>query len=113
MTDYTKLIERLRNTPNWQRESYGDWKQGTVHYDRAPFEAADAIEALLDRVEKAEKDAERYRWLRDTGTQGFSNGVPQRGVTIAMDGSVKLHFVYWMTQQQLDKSIDEAMEASK
>ena len=68
---------------------------------------------LLDRLEKAEKDAERYRWLRDTGTQGFSNGVPQRGVTIAMDGSVKLHFVYWMTQQQLDKSIDEAMEASK
>ena len=66
-----------------------------------------------DRLEKAEQDAERYRWLRDTGTQGFSNGVPQRGVTIAMDGSVKLHFVYWMTQQQLDKSIDEAMEASK
>jgi hypothetical protein len=75
---HTELIERLRNTPNWQRESYGNWKDGTVHYDRAPFEAADAIEALqstLARIEKkvdyliAERDAlkldaERYRKVK-------------------------------------------------
>lgn len=92
-------------------ENYGHPSRPLAEFIAAANPAA--ILALLDRLEKAEKDAERYRWLRDTGTQGFSNGVPQRGVTIAMDGSVKLHFVYWMTQQQLDKSIDEAMEASK
>lgn len=59
MTDYTKLIERLNNTPNWQRESYGDWKQGTVHYDRAPFEAADAIEALQAECSEHKENAMR------------------------------------------------------
>lgn len=76
-------------------------------------ESADAIDALLDRLEAAEKDAERYRWLRDTGSNGFSDGVPQRGLTVATEGSVKLHFAYWMTAEQFDKTIDAAMEASK
>ena len=40
------LVERLRNTPNWKREEYGDYKSAMVHYDRAPFEAADRIEEL-------------------------------------------------------------------
>jgi hypothetical protein len=40
------LIQHLRNTPNWQREAYADWKTGTAVYDRAPFEAADALERL-------------------------------------------------------------------
>ena len=40
------LVKRLRNTPNWKREEYGDYKSAMVHYDRAPFEAADRIEEL-------------------------------------------------------------------
>jgi hypothetical protein len=40
------LCARLRNTPNWLRQEFGPWKDATSHYDRAPFEAADAIEAL-------------------------------------------------------------------
>lgn len=40
------LVQRLRNTPNWRRESYGHWKDMTSEYDRAPFEAADEIERL-------------------------------------------------------------------
>ena len=44
------LVKRLRNTPNWKREEYGDYKSAMVHYDRAPFEAADRIEELEDTL---------------------------------------------------------------
>lgn len=40
------LVERLRDTPNWMRESYGSWKDCVLKYDRAPFEAADELEVL-------------------------------------------------------------------
>lgn len=40
------IVERLRDTPNWMRESWGCWKDCTTQYDRAPFEAADEIERL-------------------------------------------------------------------
>lgn len=47
------LVKRLRDTPNWMRESFGSWKDcGVLKYDRAPFEAADALERLT-----AERDA--------------------------------------------------------
>jgi hypothetical protein len=44
--DALPLIERLRNTPNWMRESYGSWKDCVLTYDRSPFEAADELERL-------------------------------------------------------------------
>ena len=40
------LVERLRDAPNWMRESYGSWKDCVLKYDRAPFEAADELEVL-------------------------------------------------------------------
>jgi hypothetical protein len=40
------LVERLRDTPNWMRESYGSWKDCVLKYDRAPFEAADELERI-------------------------------------------------------------------
>jgi hypothetical protein len=55
MSQHDDLIARLRNTPNWQRESFEHWKVATCVYDRAPFEAADAIAALV-----AERDALRH-----------------------------------------------------
>ncbi len=38
------LVARLRNTPNWLREEYGHYKDGLKVFDRAPFEAAEALE---------------------------------------------------------------------
>lgn len=40
------LVKRLRDTPNWMREGFQDWKDNVRTYDRAPFEAADRIEEL-------------------------------------------------------------------
>jgi hypothetical protein len=42
--EQVNLITRLRNTPNWLREEYGHYKDGLKVFDRAPFEAADALE---------------------------------------------------------------------
>ena len=44
--DTEDLPQRLRDTPNWMRESFGSWKDCVLKYDRAPFEAADEIERL-------------------------------------------------------------------
>lgn len=44
------IIDRLRNTPNWQRESFDHWKSATCVYDRAPFDAADEIARLREQV---------------------------------------------------------------
>ena len=41
------LIARLRNTPNWMREGFQNWKDNVRTYDTAPFEAADRIEQLV------------------------------------------------------------------
>jgi hypothetical protein len=47
------LIKRLRNAPNWMREEFGSWKSVRWIYDRAPLEAADEIEKLLEVIEMA------------------------------------------------------------
>lgn len=65
------LVERLRNTPNWMREGFQDWKDNTMVYDRAPFEAADEITALRARLEAVEKERDeglRFELVR------FENG---------------------------------------
>jgi hypothetical protein len=56
MTD--DLVKRLRDTPNWMREGFQDWKDNVRTYDRAPFEAADRIEELEAKLTKAVDDLE-------------------------------------------------------
>lgn len=58
----------MHSTPNWYRESFGDWK-GSVHTcDRAPKDATTMLRAYAERLrqdDKDAKDAARYRWLRE------------------------------------------------
>ena len=66
------LIARLRNTPNWMREGFQNWKDNVRTYDTAPFEAAARIEqlvatneALTEQLAAARQDAkeaETYAW---------------------------------------------------
>ncbi len=60
-----------------------------------------AIIELINRVEKAEKDAGRYRWLRDSEWEMFT------------DRWLCEHDIYGEGQDQLGAAIDTAMEASK
>ena len=75
----TDIVERLRATPNWQRESFDHWKTATSVYDRAPFEAADEIERLR-------KDAARYRRLRENWIE--CNELSFAGRLAALDARV-------------------------
>ena len=54
------LLKRLRNTPNWMREEYAHYKDGLKVFDRAPFEAAYALEAQAAEITRlrAERNAE-------------------------------------------------------
>lgn len=51
------LVERLRDTPNWMRESYGSWKDCVLKYDRTPFEAADELERIRAHLGCEGRDA--------------------------------------------------------
>ncbi len=42
----SQIVKRLRDTPNWLRESFADWKSCVTKYDRTPFDAADLLEKL-------------------------------------------------------------------
>lgn len=54
------IVERLQAPANWLRQDRGvTWKEATNQYDRAPFDAADAI--LYLRSELA--DARRAGWI--------------------------------------------------
>ena len=56
-----ELIARLRNTPNWMREGFQNWKDNVRTYDTAPFEAAARIEQLVATNEALTK--ERDQWV--------------------------------------------------
>lgn len=74
------------------------------------------ILALLDRVERAEKDAERYRWLRSPDTD-VSLVIDKRTGWVPPDEHVEgvggYHTYEYRAGEELDTAIDSAMEASK
>ena len=67
-----------------------------------------AILSLLDRLEKAEKDAERYRWLREryTAVDFDWEESGQQAVIFTSDD-------FPVATASCDETIDRAMEASK
>lgn len=66
------LVKRLRKTPNWKREEYGDYKSAMVHYDRAPFEAADRIEELEAKNKRLNEQMDA---IEEMGTESL-NALP-------------------------------------
>ena len=73
-----------------------------------------AILELLDRLDKAEKDAERYRWLRDKADYlRPPEGSPQVLITDEFGEPISLGRDAYPQGNELDAAIDAAMEASK
>ena len=73
-------------------------------------------DALLDRLEKSEKDAERYRWLRSPDTD-VSLVIDKRTGWVPPDEHVEgvggYHTYEYRAGEELDAALDSAMEASK
>lgn len=83
--------------------------QGQDSLPLAKFYAAanpEAIISLLDYVESLERDAARYRYLRDDG-EGFDISVLERDTE---DGEL---WVHGYPPEELDDAIDAAMGESK
>ncbi len=53
--EFREYIKKLRDTPNWSRETYGDYKNSTSVYDRTPFEVADMLEKRLSLLQSKDK----------------------------------------------------------
>jgi len=111
------LINRLRNTPNWLRESFGSYKEMTSHYDRAPFEAADMLErnaALQAQVEALREAVRDYNSFLRT----FHSIASRQGectnwnfLPDMIGASLKKHHATWLTTQlDADAAIDAARE---
>lgn len=64
------------------------------------------ILALISRLRAAEKDAERYRWIRDTHNIGGC-------VTVMSDYDRTVDQVFGFENGNFDEAIDAAMEKSK
>ena len=71
------LVKRLRDTPNWKRETFWDYKSATSVYDPAPFEAAEA------RIEELE--AERDEALNQLDSARHSVNVLEKRVAKAVE----------------------------
>ena len=68
------IVQRLRDTPNWRKESFGSWKDCVSTYDRAPFEAADEIERLRALATQPPQDerGQELKWCPGCG-EGVTN----------------------------------------
>ena len=67
------LVKRLRDTPNWMREGFQDWKDNVRTYDRAPFEAADRIEELEGKLARLVRKIEGLEALRPVWAHGWTD----------------------------------------
>lgn len=98
-----ELLADLRSRIN---PAYQDMR-GTESYERK--QCADAIEALMGRLEKAEKDARRYQVLRNPPYS--DNWGDVYAMTFQRTGDMPLK------EEELDAAVDRliyaAMEASK
>lgn len=63
-------------------------------------------------VRGLEADAARYRFLRESGETGGVGVNKQRGITIANNERVLVHFIYWTDRIGFDTAIDTAIAAT-
>jgi hypothetical protein len=62
------LVAALRNTPNWHRETFGDWKDMSYVGDNSPFKAADMLECLASQLAVQKRDtSEVIIWRNQNG----------------------------------------------
>jgi hypothetical protein len=72
--------------------------------------ATEAIKELKGRLEEAERDAARYRWLREGRLmrQGQDVGVGSR-LILESPLRARMEFKFWCTPEELDTAIDAAI----
>lgn len=92
--DLLALVDALRAERDEARTEAGAWEATAQHH----YKEARALEK---RLAEAERDAVRYRWLRDNKFSG-------PGVWVDSDDGIR-HFI----GEQADRTVDAAMEGGK
>jgi len=90
------IVERLRTRPT-----------GDPYLHMMVHEAADEIERLRAEVAGLREDAERYRWLRDPHNQDCHS------VGKCAPGIERYEAIDWLYDDELDVSIDAAIDAAR
>lgn len=116
-----KTLEQLASTAEeWISSRYGvvrghpEWRALVEAFEAGQASARAACRAeALEEAAQDKADAAAYRWLRDHGNPSNDPINPQRGLTLAVDGAVKLHMVFWCTREQLDDAIAAAIREMK
>lgn len=91
--DVQKAIQMLLNFPQFFSTDGGThWLSGP-HADPELVKAAALLESQARRIAELEKDAARYRWLRESGAAVDDSGL-------------------WKRNRRLDYTIDAALQAS-
>lgn len=85
--------------------------------DLEPSQFSDCMEYLIDRLRQAEKDAARYRWLRQQPCSGWEvDGDETSHIGVTMwrnDGFDNCNSGESLSGGQMDAAIDEAMQCNK
>lgn len=93
------LIDRLNNEADLCRNDGAD-------------DIANLLGEAVAALESREKDAERYRWLRENADAAGQNEQTPMVVMTDEDGSITSLPGYYLTHFALDEAIDAAMTAA-
>lgn len=94
-------------------ELANDYVEDGLHFLTEPVSYGGLL-ILVERIIAAEKDAARYRWLRDEANKSITIGPAV--AMVGCDGSVMMreHGVEFLVcSNELDAAIDEAMQCNK
>ena len=102
-SEYRELIEELDDLSRYRNGQHPDQRK-----------AADELERLTRELEEARKDAERYRWLKETFGD-CRHGLPN--LEAAWDDDIddfrSIKFWSIKTPEDVDAAIDAAMSQEK
>jgi hypothetical protein len=111
MTDPTEAIRKALEAAREAKDTF------ELHCAMADFHAAataPSIRALLDRLDSAERDAKRYRWLRDTmkATPDTAEFWPAVRLEMAREQDIAW-CEFAASSTDLDAAIDAALRAGE
>ena len=110
MTDPTEAIRKAREHITYLRGFF----VGEDVSARKAYDIADCLKDLLDRLDSAERDAGRYRWLRDTmkATPDTAEFWPAVRLEMAREQDIAW-CEFAASSTDLDAAIDAALRAGE
>lgn len=94
-----------------ERHALLPFGSAVVKWDDSAILTLGELASITKRLRQAEKDAERYRWLRNKGFS-FVNDEAGQGISICLWGDFALDTIEGLAYH-MDRAIDAAMQATR